>query len=121
MITFLAGIVGPKTAKPVLIGLILLVLFGGGFALAKCTGGNDAAEAQAEQTTRSGEAIANAAEAAVETIGNRAVTEREIDQATMNVMEQIENAQDPAIIRDAVRNSVCGKPSHRNDPACAVR
>lgn len=121
MITFLAGIVGERAAKPVLIGLVVLLIFGVGFGLAKCTGGDDTAQRQAEQTTASGEAIADAAKDAVETITNRTVTEADIDRATDQAIRNIEHATDPDSVRDAVLDGVCGQPSHRNDPACKVR
>lgn len=121
MITFLAGIVGERAAKPVFYGLIVLLIFGVGFGLAKCTGRDDTAQRQAEQTTASGEAIADAAKDAVGTITNRAVTEDDIDRATDQAMKDIGNAADPDSVRDAVLDGVCGQTSHRNDPACAVR
>lgn len=120
IIPWIAKLVGPRFAKPVFYGLIVALLIGAGFALAKC-GKSDPAAEQAEQTTRSGEAIANAADAAVETIDNRAVTEADIDAATTNAIERINNAANPDAVRDAVRDSVCQRSSHRHDPACAVR
>ena len=121
VLTWLATIVGPKAAKPVLIGVVILLLFGAGFTLAKCTGGNDGEAEQAEQTSRSSEAMANAAQNAIERIDNRTVTEDAIDAATANALEEINNASNPDDMRNAVLDGVCGQSSHRNDPACKMR
>jgi hypothetical protein len=120
MIGFLTRMFSPKLAVPVLAGLVIVVMVVAGLAIRSCTRDNTA-QRQAEQTTASGDAYANAAENAIDTIGNRVVTERDIDNAINNVQQEILNAQDPAAIRSAVLDSVCRSPSHRNDPACAVR
>lgn len=121
MIGWLIPLVGERAAKPVFIGLVVLLIFGVGFGLAKCSGRDDTAQRQAEQTSASGDAIANAAQDAVQTITNRTVTDRDVDQATDEAMKDIGNAVDPDSVRDAVLDGVCGQASHRNDPACKVR
>jgi len=120
MIAFLAGIVGPKLARPALaliIGLIVLSLF---LTVRACTR-DTTAERQAEQTNASGDAIANAAADAIETIENRTVTEKAVDDAVAATTKDIADAPDPDHVRAAVLAGVCGQPSHRNDPACKVR
>jgi hypothetical protein len=120
MIKFLTRLVGAERAVPVLIfGLMLLLLIVSG-TVYSCTRPDDAAE-QARQTTLSGEAIANAADNAVETVDNRAVTESDIDNAARTAMEEVGNATDLDSMRNAVLDGVCGQSSHYNDPACRVR
>ena len=119
MIDFITSLVGPKFAKPLLFGLAALLLLGVGFGLSRC--GSNAAQKQAEQTTASGEAVASAAAEAIEIIGNRTVTEADIDLAVGHVQEEIKNAPDPDTIRSTVIAGLCKQASHRNDPACAVR
>lgn len=119
--TWLISLVGARAAKPVLYVLAVLIALGLVFTLARCTRPDNAVVEQATQTTRSGEAIANAAGAAVLTIDNRAVTERDIDTATAVITENIDNAQNYDAVRAAVVAGVCRQASHRNDPACAMR
>lgn len=99
----------------VLVGILLLVVFGPGACKSR------QAVEQAKQTTRSGEALGNAAASAVGTLENRVVTDKEIDAAVANVQKEIGSAQDLDAVRNAVLSGVCQKPSHRNDPACAVQ
>ena len=122
MFTFIATIVGEKAARPVGFALIavvvLLALWGASCAFHRP---DTTAQQQAEQTTRSGDAIANAAQNAVATISNRTVTDAVVDQATVNAQKEIDNAENDDDIRAAVIAGVCGQTSHHNDPACAVR
>lgn len=101
-------------------GAILAVLLAVILPLTMCHHDNTA-EKQAEQTNRSGEAIAAAASGAIETIGNRTVTEQNVDNAVNVATENINNAQDATAVRNAVIAGVCGQSSHRHDPACRVR
>lgn len=121
MIAWLAARVGQKAAKPVFFALMVVILLGGGFTVAKCTGGNRQAEKQAEQTNRSGEAISAAASDAIDTITGRTVTDQTVDQAVDQATKEIGNAQDTDSVRSIVVASVCSQQSHRNDPACRVR
>jgi len=119
MIGLIATLVGEKLARPVFFGLLailaLIVLSIGYCSLHRS---DDSAAKQAEQTSRSGEAISNAAGIAIETIGNRTATDDTIDAATENATKSIDNAQSVDDVRAAVLAGVCGQPSHRDDPAC---
>lgn len=120
MIGFIANIVGQRAAKPVLFGMIAVVILIAMFAIARCSP-DRTVQRQTEQTTASGEAIANAAQEAVQTITNRTATERDIDRATAQAMKEIDHAESADTVRDAVIAGLCGQASHRNDPACTVR
>ncbi|MCW2370205.1 hypothetical protein [Sphingobium sp. B11D3D] len=102
------------------LALIVIVAVLATLTIAKCTGGKDRTAAQAQQTTRSAEAIANAAQAAIDQIGNQAATERAIETAIGQAQGEISNAQTVNDIRDHVLDRLCAKPSHRGDPACAL-
>lgn len=104
--------------RGVLIGLAVILLIVGVAALRSC--GDDPAP-QAEQTTASGDAIANAAQDAVSTITNRTDAERAIDAAAAEVKEELGNAAVPADLRARVAPFVCMRPEYSHDPACAVR
>lgn len=110
-----------RAFKPVLGIAAVVAILGLVFMLGKCSGGNDGEAAQAEQTSRSGAAITEAAQAAIATIGNRTVTENSVDDAVGEAITEINNADDINAIRDTVLVSVCGQASHRNDPACRVQ
>lgn len=102
----------PVAAIVVLVGVLLIVT--------QC-GHDDTAEQQVQQTNRSGEAAANAAEMAIDTLETRMITEHELDMAVQQAAEEIGDAQSVDAIRDIVLDSVCGQPSHRADPACRVQ
>ncbi len=121
MTAWLIPLVGEKAAKPVFYGVLILLLVGAGFTLAKCIGGNPQAVKQAEQTSKSGDAIADAAKEAVDTLEGQQATEQNIDAAVAAAQREIENADDPDAIRAVVLRSVCGQASHRADPACQMR
>lgn len=112
-----------KLGRPLMIGggIVLLLLLV--FALGRCTGGNDtnAIKAQADQTNRSSEAIADAASDAVTMLEHRTATEDAIDQVVSQTVDEINGAQSPDAVRAAVLAGVCSQPSHRNDPACITR
>lgn len=118
---WLAAIVGQRAAKPVFFGLLIVVLLGGMFLLGKCSNEDDAIQAQVEQTNRSGEAISNAAEMAIDKVENRTVTDQVIDQAVASTLQEIDRAETADDVRAAVVAGLCGQPEHRNDPACRVR
>ena len=120
MITLIARLVGPKLAMPVLVGLAVLLLIGGTFTLSRCTK-DHSAERQAEQTTASSEAIANAAKSAIDTIGAREATENDINYAVAHTQKDITDAPDPDAVRRSVIAGLCQQASHRFDPACSVR
>ena len=96
-----------------------LIIIGAMFILQQCARERDLP--QVTQTELSGDAMANAAQSAVETIGNYNQAERETDVATANTQGTISHAQSPDAIRDAVLDGLCRSSSHRNDPACKVR
>ena len=114
-------IFGYKLAKPMMFMVLAALLIFGLLMLSHCGRSDDAAQQQAAQTTRSGEAVANAAQAAIEVIGERAATEKTVDQATAIAVKGVEDAQDPDAVRAVVVASLCRQASHRLDPACAVR
>ena len=103
----------PFFAGGVAIGLVIVLL-------ATCHRDNGAGK-QAEQTTRSGDAMSNAAANAIDTLQNRTATDDTINAATDNAMKEIGNAQSPDDVRSAVLAGVCASASHRSDPACRVQ
>lgn len=104
------------------IGALVLVLIVCAILMLSHCGGSDTDIAkQAEQTTKSGEAIQAAASDAIDTIGDRVATEHNIDQAVTDAQRQIDTATDPETVRSIVVASVCKQASHRNDPACVKR
>lgn len=121
MIALLTRIVGPKLARPVAFGLLAALVLLMIFVVVRCQPRDTTAQQQAQQTTRSSDAIADAASGAIATIENRTITDADIDAATDAAVEDIANAQDPVAVRSAVLDRVCRQASHRNDPACAVR
>lgn len=119
ILTFLTGLVGPKFAKPALYALIVVTLLST-LAVGKCVLDNRAAK-QAEQTTRSSDAIATAAEQAVATITNSSNREASVDEVVAQAAKEIDNAPTSSAARAAALNAVCVLPEYRLDPACAVR
>lgn len=107
-----------RNIVPVLTILACLLLFSALGLLARC---DRTAQEQARQTNRSGDAINAAASQAVKSIGDRATTERTIDDATREATDIISEASNPVAIREGVLNAVCSQQSHRNDPACGNR
>jgi tRNA A37 N6-isopentenylltransferase MiaA len=120
MIAWLTAIVGSKLARPVLIGGTVLLVVLLAFGLGYCSRDDDALEAQVEQTNRSGEAVADAAEMAIDTIGDRTATDAEIDDAVQRTVDRIAGAEDADAVRNAVITGLCGQREHRNDPACTT-
>lgn len=116
MISFLGGIVGPKTVKPLLIvlGVILIV---SALGVARCVWKGEAAR-QAQQTTRSGEALTEAAEGAVEAITNAQGREVAIDTLVAGAALEIDAAGTPQEKRAAAINAVCQLPEYAGDPQC---
>lgn len=120
-LAWLASIVGQRAAKPVFFAVLAVVLLGSMFLLGKCSNDDDAIQAQVEQTNRSGEAISNAAEMAIDKLEDRTVTDQAIDQAVSSTVQEIDRAETADAVRAAVIAGVCGQPEHRADPACRVR
>lgn len=118
MIIWLGRIVGPKFALPVLIvaGVLFALVF---FAVVQSCTSDDTD--QVEQTTRSSEAIANAAENAVATVINANERDASIDEIVSQAEKEIDNAPNAAVARAATIRAVCLLAEYRNDPACAVR
>jgi hypothetical protein len=121
MIAYIAALVGQRAAKPVFFGFLVVLLIIVGLIIGRCSRTDTTAQQQAKQTTRSSDAIANAAQNAIETIDNRTVTEADVDTATAHAQRDIDNAQTTGDIRNAVLAGVCGQASHSHDPACAMR
>jgi hypothetical protein len=119
---WLATKVGAKLAKPVLFGGMFLLVIAAVFLLGRCTGNdNEDVAAQVEQTNRSGEAIADAAEMAIDDIGEQTATEAVIDQAVEEATREIDRAESADAVRAAVIAGLCGQREHRDDPACQVQ
>lgn len=98
----------------IFIGVLILIT-------AKCGRIDHTAERQAEQTTRSGEAITAAATDAIQIIGDRAASDRTVDDAVTTAMKGIDDAKSVDDIRRAVVSSLCQQAAHSGDPACRVR
>lgn len=118
LFTYAAKLVGEKFAKPLTWSVLVLLLIGGTFLLGRCTAGDDTDGAQIEQTTRSSDAIADAAQGAIEILDGRVATEDAIDQVVAQTVKDIDIAANPDAVRQAVLAGVCGTPEHRNDQAC---
>jgi len=116
-----ASVVGEKFAKPFTFAVLVILLIGGVFLLGRCSKDDyeDDYKAQIEQTTRSSEATADAAKAAINTLEGRTATEDAIDQIVEETVNKIDQAADADQVRSIVLASVCGTAEHRNDPACA--
>lgn len=121
MIPFLTPLLATKFGKPAVIALGVLLLIGAIFLLGRCTGNDDELEAQVEQTNRSGEAIADAAEMAIDKLEGREVSAEAIDAAVADTVQEIDDAQSADAIHDAVVRSLCVRAEHRDDPACQLR
>lgn len=109
-----------RNSRGAQVGLLVLAVAVTTFIVAQCTGGNDKEAAQANQTSASGQAIANAAHDAVETVSNRSEAELAIDAATAQAKKEIKDAKNPAAVRAAVTRSLCQRAEYRLDPACRV-
>lgn len=113
--------IGAKAARVVMIvGIVLLAAFIA-FVFGRCSDRSGDIEEQIKQSNSSTEAYGDAVENAANRIGDRTATDRDIDNAVEQVKDKIGNAKDPAAVRDAVIDSLCRKPSHRDDPACAMQ
>lgn len=117
MIAWLVPLVGERLARPVFFAGMAILLILITVIAVKCSGDDGEAQ-QAEQTVRSGEAIAEAAAAAVDVIDDRRVTEADVAAAADQAAKEIGAAQSTQEIRGAVLKAVCAQASHRNDPAC---
>lgn len=115
----IASLVGSKPPKPVLYGAIALLVIAI-LSIGYCSLRRGAAE-QAEQTTKSSEALADAAENAVAMVVNANDREASVDAVVAQAEKEIDNAPNPAIRRAAALRAVCGLPEYRQDPACSVQ
>lgn len=120
MPVFLTTFLTSKFAKPVGIGFAVLLLIGIVFLLGRCTGSDDDKQvaAQTEQTNRSSEAITNAAQVAIDKIGQQRANEATVDKVVSATVSEINSAPDVDAVRSAVIRGLCNTPSHVNDPAC---
>lgn len=118
---WLSKLVGERAARIVAFAIVVLVTLAIIALVVRCSPRDDTAQRQADQTTRSSDAIAGAAANAIETIDNRTVTEADVDAAVDQTVKDIQNAPNDDAVRAAVLAGVCGQASHRNDPACTVR
>lgn len=119
LVTQAVRLVGVRWAKPALIGLAVVLVLAAVFALRSC-GGNQAAK-QTEQTTRSGEAIANSAAGALGKYGAAVGNETTRAADVVQTNREISNATSRDAQRNAVLDRVCREKGHRNDPACKLR
>lgn len=120
MVEWFAGRFGSKIAHYGVIALAAIVMLVMLFALSRCDAwrNRSAVTAQAAQTTASGEAIADAAAVAVDTVVARADADNEIDAATAVALENIGHAENPVDVRNAVIDALCLRdPSRRECPA----
>lgn len=107
-------------ARWVLSALIIIVLTIMLLSLTQCDRDNKEA-VQAQQTTRSTEAVASAAANAVAALEDRTITERAIDDAVQTATKEINDAQSTEEVYAAVKSALCGRAAYVNDPACRVR
>ncbi len=120
MIEFITRLGASRYWYPALGGVLALLLFGLIMTVKAC-GVDRTAERQAEQTTKSGQAITAAASDAIQIIGDRAASDKTIDAAVNDATKGIHDAKSVDDIRRAVIDGVCGQAAHRNDPACRMR
>lgn len=113
--------IGAKAARAVIVAGIIMLALLIAFMFGKCSDRSDDIATQIKQSNSSAEAYGDAVENAANRIGDRTATDRDIDNAVEQVKDKIGNAKDPAAVRDAVIDSLCRKPSHRDDPACAMQ
>ena len=116
MIAILTSLVGPKLAKPVLYALIALLAVAV-LSVGYCSLNNRAAQ-QAKQTTRSSEAIADAAEQAVGVVINSNARDTSVDAVVTQAAKDIDNAPDDATRRAAALAAVCSLPEYSRDSRC---
>lgn len=121
IIDFFARFVGQRFALPAFLVSAVIALSLLATLIIRLWPVDHTAERQAEQTTRSGQAVANAGAAAVAVVSTTAASEKAIDSAVNQTAKEIRNAQSPAAVRSAVVASLCKQDSHRLDPACRVR
>lgn len=119
MIALIASLVGPKLAKPVFYGVLALLAVAI-LSVGYCSLKRGATE-QAEQTTKSSEALADAAEQAVAVVVNANDREASVDAVVAQAEKEIDNAPNPAARRAATVRAVCLLAEYREDPACAVQ
>lgn len=122
MIQFLERFGVPASlARYVIIGVIVLILVLILFTAFQCQGwrGRSAVEAQARQTTASGEAIGKAGSNAVNVATDRALDDAKIDDDVSTAQERIDNAQNPDDVRNAVVDAMCVRDPSRRE--CAAR
>jgi hypothetical protein len=118
MIAFLTSLVGPRWAKPVfyvLLAVLAVVIL----SIGSCLFDKGAAD-QAKQTTKSSEALADAAEKSLETVVNANSRDASIDTLVTQTAEGIDNAPDAATARAVALGAVCRMPEYITDPACKV-
>lgn len=116
MTEWLTAKLGAK-AGLIIVCVALVALAAMILAIDRCTSRRAVAD-QAEQTTRSGEAIGAAASDAVEVVTNRSIAERDIEAATAQAREVIGNAVSASEVRTAVTSALCKRKEYANDPAC---
>lgn len=112
---------GPKGVRIAWIVIVALIALALAFGLGRCGDRSEDIATQIEQSNKSGEAFQDATADAIGRIGDRTVTEGAIDDAVEQVKDEIGDAKSPDDIRRALLDSLCGQPSHRDDPACGVR
>lgn len=118
---WLIGKVGQRLAAPLFYGGIILIALIIAFTLGRCGKEDDTVQKQIDQSNANAEAFGEAVEGAVDIIDNRNINDATVDNAVEQVKDKIGNAKSPVAIRDAVLDSLCRKPSHRDDPACTMR
>lgn len=118
---WLTGKVG-KTAAIVITGIVLILIL---IVILSVVGAvkewrnRSAVEAQARQTTASGEAIGKAGSNAVNVATDRAANDAVIDRDVSTGQERIDNAQNPDDVHRAVTDAICMRDPSRRE--CSAR
>ena len=112
--------IGAKWATRLMWSVGIAAFLGAVFLLGRCTAGDDDPTPQIQQSNRSAEAMGKAAESAVNAVTDLVITEQSVDAAVRDATQEIDNAKDVDAVRDAVLDSLCGRATHRDDPACKL-
>lgn len=121
IMAWLTARVGARFARPLFYALCALLLVIVVVIVIKCRPVDHTAERQAEQTNRSGNAIAGAGASAVGVVASGAASEAAQLDKTRQTTKGIENAPDADHIRRTVIVGLCGQKAHSLDPACRLR
>ena len=118
---WLVSKVGMTAARWIVLISVILIVWGVALAVWRFSDwrNRSAVEAQADQTTASGEATAKAGSNAVNVATDRTNDEAGIDRDVSTAQERIDNAQTPDDVHRAVRDAVCLRDPSRRE--CSAR